>query len=390
VVAAAFAALFVVFGVAFSFGAFFGPISDEFEAGRAAASVVFSLTSFLFFSLGALSGPAADRFGPRPLLLVGAAAFGIGLAATAGADRLWVACLTYGIGVGVGVGCVYVPIIAAVGGWFVRRRALAVGVAVSGIGLGTLIAAPLAAHLIAAFGWRTVYVGFAAAGSAVLLASALVISAPHVGTLGASQQTGAALRTPAYRWLYLANLLLCLVLFVPFVHLPASAEDAGVGPTAAAGLVGVVGASSIIGRLVLGGVADGAGPLRAYRVSFLLIGASFALWWIGDGFLTLAAFATALGIGYGGFVALSPVVLADFFGVERLGGMLGVLLTANAVGSALGPPAVGLAVDATGGYDAAVVVLGLLGIAAYAALLPLNDRTEGTAPAGHERGRGRE
>jgi MFS family permease len=133
VVAAAFAALFTLFGVAFSFGAFFGPISAEFGAGRAAASVVFSLTSLLFFTLGALSGPAADRLGPRPLLLAGGGAFGLGLAATAAADQLWIAYLTYGVG----VGCAYVPIIAAVGGWFGRRRALAV--AVSGIGLGTLV-----------------------------------------------------------------------------------------------------------------------------------------------------------------------------------------------------------------------------------------------------------
>ncbi len=371
VVAAAFAALFVVFGVAFSFGAFLGPISAEFGTGRAAASVVFSLTSLLLFSLGAVSGPAADRFGPRPLVLVGAAAFGGGLAATAGADRLWVAYLTYGIGVGIGAGSAYVPIIAAVGGWFERRRALAVGVAVSGIGLGTLVAAPLAAGLIDAYGWRTVYLVFAAVGTAVLLVSALVISSPPVGERGAPRRTAAAIRTPSYRWLYLANVLLCLALFVPFVHLPASAQDAGVGPTAAAGLVGVVGASSVVGRLVLGAVADGAGPMRAYRISFLLVGTSFALWWIGGGLLPLAAFAAVLGVGYGGFVALSPVVLAALFGVERLGGLLGVLLTANAVGSAIGPPAVGLAVDATGGYGAAAAVLGLLGLAAFAALLPL-------------------
>ena len=382
VVAAAFVALFVVFGVAFSFGAFLGPISAEFGTGRAAASVVFSLTSLLFFSLGAISGPAADRFGPRPLLLIGAAAFGVGLVATAGADRLWVAYLTYGIGVGVGVGCVYVPIIAAVGGWFERRRALAVGVAVSGIGLGTLIAAPLAAWLVDAYGWRTAYVSFAVVGSAALLASALVISAPPAGTPGVPRRTTAAIRTPSYRWLYLANVLLCLVLFVPFVHLPTSAQDVGVGPTAAAGLVGVVGASSVVGRLVIGAVADHAGPLRAYRISFLLVGASFALWWIGGGLLPLAAFAAVLGVGYGGFVALSPVVLAALFGVERLGGLLGVLLTANAIGSALGPPAVGLAVDLTGGYDAAVAVLGLLGLAAYAALLPVDPGSD--EPANQE------
>ena len=117
VVVAAFAALFTVFGVAYSFGAFFEPISAEFGAGRGASSVIFSLTSVLFFALGAISGPASDRIGPRPLLLVSAAALGVGLAATAAADRLWVAYLTYGVGVGIGAGCAYAPMLATVGGW---------------------------------------------------------------------------------------------------------------------------------------------------------------------------------------------------------------------------------------------------------------------------------
>lgn len=384
VVAAAFGALFIVFGVAFSFGAFFDPITAEFGTGRAAASVVFSLTSLVFFTLGAVSGPAADRFGPRPLLLAGAAALGLGLAATAHADRLWIAYLTYGIGVGVGVGCVYVPIVAAIGGWFQRRRALAVGVTVSGIGLGTMVAAPLAARLIDAYGWRTTYLGFALVGSVVLVASALLIAAPPGDAVGGRRRTSAAIRTPAYGWLYLSNLLLCLVLFVPFVHLPTFAEDAGVGATAAAGLVGVVGAASIIGRIVLGGIADRAGPLRGYRLSFLLIGTSFVLWWVGGDFWVLAAFAAVLGVGYGGFVALSPVVLTMFFGVDRLGGLLGVLLTANGVGSALGPPTVGFVVDVTGSYTPAIVALTLLGLAAYAALLPLDTHTDGRACTKHD------
>jgi MFS family permease len=382
VVGAAFAALFTVFGVTYSFGAFFEPISAEFGTGRGASSVVFSLTSLLFFTLGVISGPASDRFGPRPLLLVGAAAFGAGLVATAAADRLWVAYLTYGVGVGVGVGCVYAPMLATVGGWFERRRALALGVTVSGIGLGILVAAPLSARLIDAYGWRTTYVIFAVAGAVVLALSAVLVSAPPSDGTTVQRGTGAALRTREYRWLYLSNVLLCLVLFVPFVHLPTFAEDAGLGATAAAGLVGLIGAASIVGRIALGGIADRAGPLLGYRVSFLLIGVSFALWWIGDDPWSLVAFAVVLGVGYGGYVALTPVVLAALFGVDRLGGLLGILLTANAVGSAVGPPAVGLAVDATGGYGAAVPVLAALGLAAFAALLPLGRYASKLLPEG--------
>jgi MFS family permease len=74
--------------VAAAFRAFFDPIATELETGRAAAAVVLSLTSLLFFTLGTVTGPAADRFGPRPLLLAGAVAFGLGLAATAHAGGL--------------------------------------------------------------------------------------------------------------------------------------------------------------------------------------------------------------------------------------------------------------------------------------------------------------
>ena len=384
VVVAAFWTLFTVFGVVFSYGAFLGPIAAEFGTGRAGASVVFSLTSLVFFALGAVSGPLADRFGPRPLLLAGAAALGLGLAAASQADRLCVVYVTYGVGVGIGVGCVYVPVVAAVGGWFERRRTLAVGVTVSGIGVGTLVAAPLAARLIGSYGWRNTYLGFAIAGSAVLVVCILLVAAPPGGGASERRGTGAAIRTLTYGWLYLSNFLFSIALFVPFVHLPASAEEAGVGTVAAAGLVGIIGAASVVGRIALGAVADRAGLLRSYRVCFLLVGVSFALWWFGDGFWPLATFAVVLGVGYGGFVALGPVVLADLFGVDRLGGLLGVLYTAVGVGSALGPPAAGLAVDLTGSYTAAIIASSLLGLAAYAALLPLDARVSERSDTNHD------
>ena len=82
-------------------------------------------------------------------------------------------------------------------------------------------------------------------------------------------------------------------------------------------------------------------------------------------------------------MALSPVVLATLFDVDRLEGLLGVLLTANGIGSALGPPAVGFVVDATGSYTPAIAALTLLGLAAYAALLPLGRNVDEVAHANH-------
>ena len=77
---------------------------------------------------------------------------GLGLMAASAARSLPEVYAAYGLGVGLGVGCAYVPAIGAVQRWFVRRRGLASGLAVSGIGIGTLVMPPLASFLIAMLG----------------------------------------------------------------------------------------------------------------------------------------------------------------------------------------------------------------------------------------------
>jgi MFS family permease len=86
----------------------------------------------------ALSGPPADRVGPSRICFLGSLIGAFGLAYAAYASGLSQVYLGFGIGVGVGVGFTYVPAIAAVQRWFVRRRGFASGIAVAGIGLGTL------------------------------------------------------------------------------------------------------------------------------------------------------------------------------------------------------------------------------------------------------------
>ena len=372
-----FVAMFTAFGIAYSFGAFFGPMADEFGSGRGATSAFFALTSLTYFGLGALSGAAVDRYGPRRVLLIGAAALGLGLIATSQADRLWLALVTYGLGVGIGVACAYVPMLAVVGGWFERRRTLALGIAVTGIGLGTLAVAPLAAGLIEVLGWRDTYLVFGLAGAAVLVVCAFVVGRPPRTEQPGALSLGQAVRDGGYQRLYIAILLVGFPLFVPFVHLPSYAEAQGTGSVAAAALIGVIGAASIVGRLALGAVAQRIGLLRAFQGCFLAMAASFGLWLVGGGYAVLAIFAVILGVGYGGFVALGPAVVAERFGTQSLGGLLGFLYTSAGIGSALGAPAAGLLIDATGSFEPAILVCLAVGLAAYAVVFSV--RSEGPA-----------
>jgi OFA family oxalate/formate antiporter-like MFS transporter len=157
VVAGAFAVTLVGFGSAYTFSAFVDSLQKDFGASRGSVSLVFSLAGFLYFGLGVISGPLADRWGSRRLAVAGMILIGVGLAAASMARSLTEIYVAYGLGVGLGVGASYVPALGAVQRWFVRRRGFASGLAVSGIGIGTLVMPPLASFFIEALGWRNAY-----------------------------------------------------------------------------------------------------------------------------------------------------------------------------------------------------------------------------------------
>jgi MFS family permease len=366
-VGAAFLAMFTVFGVAYSFGAFFRPMADEFGAGRSAAAAVFSITACVYFLAGSVSGWAVDLVGPRKVLLAGAVFMAAGLLLTSRVTELWQGYVTYGLGVGLGVSCGYVPMLAVVGGWFERHRSTALGIAVAGIGLGTLSVAPLAAAVIDRHGWRTTYVVFALGSAALLVAAAALASRPP-GHVGERPRIGSAVRTRAFAALYASGVLMSLALFQVFVFLAPYAEDQGISKVRAAVLVGVVGGSSIVGRIGLGFVADRLGRIRTFQACFLAMAASYFIWLVSHSFGPLLVFAVVMGVGYGGFIALSPAVVADLFGTAGMGGVIGLQYTAAGIGGLIGPIAAGRVIDSAG-YAWAIGLSGAMAFLSFVALL---------------------
>jgi MFS family permease len=204
VVAAAFSVMFLGFGSAYTFSAFIAPLQQEFAASRGSVSLVFSLAGFLYFGLGVLSGPLADRWGVRRLAMAGMVLTGCGMALAGMARSLTEVSLAYGLGVGLGIGCSYVPTVAVVQRWFLRRRGFASGLAVSGIGVGTLVMPSVAARLIDAIGWRWAYAAIGATVAIVGMSMASLIvddpsehgaaPAPAYGTPSAAARSSCSTR----------------------------------------------------------------------------------------------------------------------------------------------------------------------------------------------------
>ena len=366
VVAGAFAVTCVGFGSAYSFTAFVQPLQAEFGASRGSVALVFSLAGFLYFSLGVVSGPLADRWGARRLAIAGMLLVAAGLALAAVARSLTEVYVAYGLGVGLGIGLSYVPVVGSVQRWFLRKRGLASGLAVSGIGVGTLLMPPLATLLIDAWGWRAAWSTLSAGVALIGVAMAFLIDDdprrhglapdgdPTPVAVSTGPGTGAtlkeALATRSFALLYLGGVLASFGVFVPFVHLVPYATDHGVPAASAVLLMGAIGVGSTAGRFLLGGLADRLGRLPALVWTFAAMALTMAAWALCTTFWPLLAFAFVYGVFYGAWVAIIPAIVMDFFGGRSISGIIGALYTSVAFGTLVGPSAAGYAFDASGSY----------------------------------------
>jgi len=280
---------------------------------------------------------------------------------------------SYGLLVGLGIAFVYTPSIASVQPWFTLRRGLAGGIASSGVGAGTLLVPVLVAMAMGAMPWREAMRTLALVVLGLgLLASALLRRAPasaRVGAGGTASGLGLreTLRTPTFRWFYLATVLASPVMFIPFAHLSASARDLGISEALAVGLVGLIGVGSLVGRFSIGLLADRLGRAQTLVLMQLSMGLSYLLWTAAGGHTLLVLFALWFGLSYGSIVSLLPAICMDYFGGRAVASVVGALYSGAAVGNLLGPVLAGAAFDHFGHYQGVMVVcLGLSWAATWA------------------------
>jgi len=314
----------------------------------------------------------ADRFGPRWVCAGGMGLIALGLLVTSWAQSLWAVYLSYGLLVGLGIAFVYTPSIANVQPWFTARRGLAGGIASSGVGAGTLLVPVLVTLALSQMPWRE---GMRSLALGVLLlgfmAASLLKRAPSPANTGTAAASGLSLRetlrTPTFRWFYLAVVLASPVMFIPFAHVSASARDLGLDESLAVGLVGLIGMGSLVGRFAIGVLADRLGRAPTLVLMQLSMGASYALWFSAQGAWGLMGFALWFGLSYGSIVSLLPAICMDYFGAKSVAGVVGTLYSGAAVGNLLGPVLAGAVFDATGHYHAVMgVCLGLAAMATWA------------------------
>ncbi len=344
------------------------PLQAEFGIARSEASLPYTLTMIGFGLGGILMGRLADRFGVMAPVLAGAACLGAGFIAAGSASAMWQFNAAQALLIGLlGTSGSFVPLVADISLWFVRRRGVAIAVVMCGNYLAGTVWPPVMQHGIDAAGWRATYVGVGVfclltmPGIALLLRrrppalAALAAGSPAArGDSDRSRPLGLAPGS-LQALLCIAGVACCVAMSMPQVHMVAYCVDLGVPAARGAEMLSLMLGFGIASRLVSGWIADRIGGLRTLLLGAVLQAVALALFLPFQQIAALYVVSALFGLFQGGLVPSYPLIVREHFPPREAGVRTGTVLMATLFGMALGGWLPGWIFDVTGSYRAAFV-----------------------------------
>lgn len=402
VVIGAWLAMFVGGGAQFSFSIFLPALLEDFGWTRGMLSLGLTLNLFFMPVFGLLAGYLVDRIGPRRTVIIGAIIGGIGIALLSTVTQIWQFILIYGVLVPMGIGLSYIiPPVSTVRRWFMRKAGRMVAITWTGSGLGIVFLVLAAHNMIESWGWRTSYIAF----GVILLVGAVIgglllrKDPESMGTYpdgvkpseeelktrtdftarGEKWSAREVIRTRSW-WLLVGAQLGYQVAMLGFLaHLITwGAIDFGI-PLGTMVLIYsyVFVLSAVLGRLFGGFISDW--YMARFHISrkpvlylcTLGVGLAVFLCLGVDSTMEIILVSVLLGFCYGNGLAVFPTYLGDLFGVRNIAVLFGVGALFVGGFGAVGPVLYGFSYDATGSYNFAFLVTGVLCIASALCLFLL-------------------
>jgi MFS family permease len=383
-VATAFVTMAIMVNARTAFSLFFPAILDEFGWSRALTAATFTTGLLASNVVTPFIGVFMDRVGPRVVFPVGLGLTSLGLALATRAGTPWQIHLTLGVLVAGGTVFVgYMGQSLLLPSWFVRQRGLALGVAFSGVGVGSVVLLPWVQRLIVSVGWRGACWALVALIVLIVLPLNLLVPRRRPEELGlrpdgdeapdeavrpasvhvvdhawaATEWTLArAARTSRFWWISLGYFTCLFAWYAVQIHQTKYLLELGFSADFAAWALGVVGLAGIAGQILWGHVSDRIGREWAWTAS----GVGFALCYVA--LLALPAHpvkslvyvmvASQGLLGYGAASVFGAIPMELFQGA-RYSSIFAVLNLASNAGAGIGPWVAGLVHDYTGSYTAA-------------------------------------
>jgi MFS family permease len=398
IVAVAFVTMGLGVNARTAFSLLFPPILDEFGWERGMTAGAFSFGFLVSAVMSPFVGRLMDRRGPRVVIETGVGLMGAGLMLAPLVRQPWHLYATLGVLVGGGANCLgYTGQSLFLPNWFVRRRGLAMSLAFSGVGVGSVIVLPWLQAMIGRTGWRAACWALGVLVLALLAPLNLLLKrrpedlglepdgdrSGHAGAAAGPMGNvvdaawaavdwtlGRAMRTARFWWIAVGYLCGMFAWYAVQVHQTKYLIEIGVSSTHAAWALGFVSLAGIPGQIVLGHASDRIGREWVWTVGNL----GFALCYLAllslrhgptPTLLYLMVLSQGM-LGYG-LTSVIGAIPAEIFQGPRYGTIFGTLMLAAIGGGAAGPWVTGALYDATGSYTLAFwIAIGCCALSAWA------------------------
>ena len=368
------------------------PVTAEFDTGRGAGSMPYTLFMVGFAFGGVIMGKLADRFGIVAPALLASLCLPAGLLFAARATELWHFSASLGVLCGLfGMAATFAPIASDISHWFTARRGFAVGIVISGTYVAGAIWPPVLQHFIDTYGWRATFHGLGNLTLITMLPLTALLYRPavvdHDGDLvaqGSGGRRSLALSTRSLQSLLcLAGVGCCAAMAMPQVHIVPFVIDLGFDARDGARMLALMLGCGVVSRLVSGWLSDRIGGLKTLFVGSALQGLVIFGFLFADGLATLYVLAIAFGLSQGGIVPSYAIIVRTLFSAGEAGWRIGMTMMFTVGGMALGAWLAGALYDLTGDYTASILAavgFNVLNLA-IASLLIARDRVRPAAEA---------
>ncbi|XP_067879621.1 monocarboxylate transporter 13-like [Heterodontus francisci] len=380
IVLAGFLSNCLLVGVTRSFGVFFVYFTRYFQESSSRVSWITSIAMATQQFASPVGSVFGTHYGARPVVMVGGVLASLGMLTASFGQSLLHMYLSIGLLTGFGWALVFTPTVAMISRYFKRRRALATGLAFTGVGVASFILSPLFQLLIDEYGWRgalqilsalmlNLCVSAALLRPITLREDFLIPSRGHPDDGPKNNEFWGKVTSAFDLTLFLhrgfmvytfAITLMTTGYFVPYVHLVAHGKNLGLSDYKAVFLLSVTAISETVARLFSGWVAD-LRLIRTIHMLFLcgvLTGVSLLLIPVGQTYSSLVGFSLFYGFTSGALAPLFFSTLPDIVGIGRILKATGLFLMLLSIGGLLGPPLSGFLEDLTGSYTISFMTAG--------------------------------
>ena len=382
-----------------AFGVLIVPLEQGLGWSPATITLGYSIASLTGALLAPLTGMATDRYGAKPVLIVGATFFFLGAIATGLISEVWHIWISYGLCLGVAQACFNVPILTAASYWFRKRLGFGIGLLQASHGLGPALMAITVGTLLVTVEWRTAFWSIGLIGGAIMFVLIFLfksrpsdigvraygapedepiqeITDPHIARIRAKAFRKCMQSTTDFWKLVVVHHLGCVGHAIVIIYVIPIAVASGLNLVTAAGVLSTLAGVSVLTRFTTPVIADYLGAKWSMAIMFMLQGFPvLMLFWAQDAW-QFYLFAVVFGVGYGGEGSAFPIINRQYFGRGPMGRSFGWQQFGAGSGMATGGWIGGALYALFGSYDAAILLSTIASICGALVLVSMAPTTK--------------